>query len=146
MNTVNSEVFIKVAKGLSFAQVARAMNQTNIGSYIADEFNRFVREHGRLEGRVVPMAIHSVGGREWTREASDDPSFFPEPDLGGGWWLFEERHVSRLYCKSATSGSELEAVKQKNGTWKIILSVPGQSGAPYKGAYWDSFNRAIGAE
>lgn len=135
----------KEATGLSWATIAVAMNFSNIGSYIAAEFEGFVRRHG-LEGKpFVPVADHSWGGRGWDiEEGADEAHFFEEPSFGGGWFLFEDRHVSRLFSESHTSGSWLEAMKSEDGTWSLVLQVPAPEGIPYEGAYWAAFHAAIG--
>lgn len=130
--------------GLDFAAVCAAMNQTNIGSY-NDEFRDFVREHGIAGKPFVPMATHSMGDRDWVRESeSDEPLFFEEPTFSGGWYLFEESHVHRLFCRSATSSSWLEAAKQPDRTWTLGVGVPIENGVRYEGCYWQCFHTAIG--
>lgn len=137
--------FKKEANGLNWATIAVALNFSNIGSYIAAKFEEFVRESG-LEGRpFLPMADHSWGSREWDLEkGADEAPYFEEASFGGGWWLFEERHVCRLYSESRTSGSSLEATKSEDGTWSLVLQVPAPEGVPYQGAYWAAFHAAIG--
>ena len=134
----------KEAKGLNWATIAVALNFSNIGSYIAAEFEEFIRQCG-LKEEFLPMATHSWGGRDWDlEEGADEAPFFEEPSFGGGWWLFEERHVCRLYSESQSSGSSLDATKLEDGTWSLVLQVPLTDGAPYEGAYWAAFHAAIG--
>lgn len=130
-------------RGLSFKTIAKAMDKTNVCSYIKEEFDAFVVERGLAIGEFVPMANHSIGGRNWELEKGAEPVFFEEKTFNGGWYLLREEEVLSLYCSSATSGSTLIADKQRDG-WRLELGVPVTDGVLYKGAYWEAFHRACG--
>lgn len=138
-------VLRKMATGVDFVTVSKAMNQSNVGSYIEENVAAFLRERG-LEGVAhVFMATHSIGGRNWTVEEKREPAFFEEKSLNGGWYIFREEDVSYLECVSATSGSVLFAGKMAEGVWDLTLEVPvDENQVVYKGHYWKSFHEALG--
>lgn len=136
----------KKVEGLTFAVIVSAMDHSNICSYIQERVDRFVRENGLADVPHIFMATHSFGDREWGVEEGRKPLFFDEEDLNGGWYIFREEDVKYLFCESATSGSSLTAEKQTDGTWSLKLEVPIQEEGPYKGAYWESFHKALGLE
>ena len=138
------EVFLRREfHGASWAQVCRALDWSNIGEYIAGAFDDFLLHHQLGGEDILLVAHHSWGGRDWTVEEGREPLFFPEPAFGGGWSVFREGDVSSVWSESATSGSWLEATLEEDGAWRIVLQVPFEGDAPYKGAYWTAYQAAL---
>lgn len=133
------ETITKTAINLTFDHVARALDFSNVGSYIEEEVARFVREQGLTDEPHIFMATHSWGGRDWSIVEGRNPVFFRE-DSNGGWHIFREGDVTELFCSSARSGSSLSAVLMPDGAWRVTLEVPVVEGKPYMGAYWESFH------
>ncbi len=132
----------KVETGLTFSVVAQMLGggMANVCSYIAEKVQTFIRENGLAEVPHVLMADHSVGGRKWTRDGENEALYFAEKGFNGGWYIFKEEDVSRLFLESATSGSTLTAEKCKDSTWTVTLEVPFDEDGPYQGAYWSTFH------
>ena len=131
----------RIAYGLDFSIVAKAMDMSNVCSYLHDEVGRFLEENGLVGVPAVWMATHSWGGREWRFEEGRTPPFFRE-NGDGGWFVCTQQDVNFLHCSSATSGSSLTAEKGDEGKWVLTLRVPIRDGAPYQGAYWQAFQAA----
>lgn len=139
----------KVVSGLDFATVAKALDggMANVGSYIQEDVDAFLRENGLAGVPRVFMANHSIGGRDWEIAEGRDPAFYEEECFNGGWYVLTNEDCTYLYCDSATSGSSLTAVKQDDGTWTVTLEVPvGDDGQSYQGFYWGCFHNALGLE
>jgi len=134
----------KVATGLSFAAIARAMDWSNVGSYIGEEVASFLTERGLADIPHVFMATHSMGGRNWQIVEGREPAYYEEACFNGGWYILTEEDATYLYCDSATSGSSLTAVKQYDGSWTLSLEVPiEEDGQPYQGSYWGVFHNVV---
>jgi hypothetical protein len=134
---------------MTFADVCKAMNHSNIPSGLKPELEEFLKKNPQLkEGEYVPIATHSFGGRDWALVAGSNPAFFPEVGGGGedGWYFFTERDITYILCESYTSSSRLIAQKRRDGDWDLILEVPVKDGTPYMGSYWASYAQAIGEE
>ena len=126
--------------GLSFQSIARAMDWSNICSYIHEELALFLREENvRDEESRIYIATHSIGMRRWKFKEGRNIPFFPE-GKEGGWFVVREGDAEELRAESATSGSILIATVQEDGRWSLVLKVPLDSeGLPYKGAYAEAF-------
>lgn len=141
-----STTLCKGVKGVTFEIVVRAMDFSNIPSAIGDEADKFVRENGLADVPHIFMATHSTGGRYWEVVEGRTPAFFDDEATDDeGWYIFRNEDVQYLLCSSATSDSLLTAVKQKDGTWDLLLGVPvDEEGHPYRGNYWHAFHKALG--
>lgn len=138
----------KTAKGLSFATIAEAFNSfANVGSYITEEQESFLRDRHLHEVPAAWLATHSMGGRSFTVAEDGASAFFAEPCFNGGWYIFKEEDATKLYADSATSGSSLTAEKASDGSWTLSLEVPlTADGSPYQGSYWSAFEVAVAQE
>lgn len=136
-----------LAPSVSFAVVAKAMDQSNISSSQMEGYETFQKEMG-IDGAIfVPMANHSVGGRRWDLEEGTHPAFFKDNTFDGGWYLLREEEVKYLECVSMTSDSTLRAWKNEDGSWDLACEVPQLGdGTFYKGAYYAAFQRALGLD
>src|SRR5665811_967414 len=129
---------VKQVSGLSFALVAKAMEQTNVCSYIRKEYAGWLMERGLHNRPSVAVATHSGGKRNWWLEESrqlDEVPFFPEETFNGGWYHFQEADVRFMEASSATSGSQLTALKNSSGSWTLKLEVP----APCRHYDWGQY-------
>ena len=142
--------FIIEATGMDFTTAVNAVGggMANVGSYIADEFQTFLREEGLEEKEFLLIATHSWGGRDWSFEEGRQPAFFEEKGFGGGWHVATERDVREAFFSSATSGSSLDVKKEGDGSFTVTLEVPadedGDGSTPYQGHYWTTFHEALG--
>jgi len=137
----------KVVRGIDFGIVVKAMDQSNVCSYIHEEVEIFLKGKNLINVPHVFMATHSIGGRHWILEEGAQPAYFDEECFNGGWYVLREEEVKYLECQSATSSSTLWAEKQQDGFWNLSLEVPvGDDGQPYKGRYYKSFMTALGQE
>ncbi len=134
------------ASGLSFVEVCRATRNGmhNLGSYLEELFESFLSENGLRKESVVLIADHSVGTRYWKAVEGHKPLYFEEVAFNGGWHILTEENAEKFTCISATSGSELSANRQEDGTWTLVLEVPMENDEPYLGWYWRSFLEGLG--
>lgn len=97
----------------------------------------------RPEEGVVYMATHHItGGRAWEFAPGADPEFLSD-ELSGGWWVIREGEAYSLTLRSASSGSQIDAVRQDGG-WNLRLEVPMEADGPYRGQYYRAFHGAVG--
>lgn len=75
--------------------------------------------------------------REFTMEPGRKGGWISSKDFAGGWHVFEEEDVCRLYWRSCSSNNALEAVKEE-GQW-LLRYIPSPVDPEYRGLYYDLY-------
>jgi hypothetical protein len=104
---------------------------------------RQLREEAKEQGIELPeffIAVSNVscGGRSFVLRFGANPVKVQDESLNGEWVILTQEDFESITLSSATSMTEVNAIRGDNG-WTLTIDIPVTENGEYHGFYYEKF-------